>query len=98
MDLLVRKDNIKAVRKALSILPRTLDSMYEEAIQRIHGQGRESAKRALQILSWLTYALRPLSLVAMQHALAVETDNDDDGDGDSDGGDDDEDLKEFDED
>lgn len=88
MDLLVKKDNIKAVRKALSILPRTLDSTYEEAIQRIHGQGRESAKRAIQILSWLTYALRPLSLVAMQHALAVETDDDDD----------DEDLEEFDED
>lgn len=38
MDSLVKKDNIKAVRKALSSLPKSLDSIYDEAMQRIRSQ------------------------------------------------------------
>ncbi|RYP54685.1 hypothetical protein DL768_000621 [Monosporascus sp. mg162] len=75
MDLIVRKDNIKAIRKELSTLPRSLNSMYEETMKRIRNQ-EDGAERALQILAWLTYALRPMSLTAMQHALAVDEGDD----------------------
>jgi ankyrin repeat protein len=77
MDLLVKKDNIKAVRKALSSLPKSLDSIYDEAIQRIRSQDEDSVERAEQILAWLAYASRPLSLTAIRHALAVEDGDED---------------------
>lgn len=70
MDSLVKKDNVEAVRKALSSLPKSLDSIYDEAIQRIR-QDDHNVERAEQILAWLTYASRPLSLTAIRHALAV---------------------------
>ena len=71
MVSLVKKDNTKAVREALSSLPKSLDSIYDEAIQRIR-QDEDTVERAEQILAWLTYASRPLSLTALQHALAAE--------------------------
>ena len=72
MNSLVRKDNLKAVRKALGTLPRELDDSYEEAMQRIQSQDQEKAKRAEQVLSWISYALRPLTVKEIRHALAVE--------------------------
>ena len=72
MDSLLRKDNLKAVRKGQGTLPKGLDGIYNEAMQRIRSQDEETAQRAEQVLSWLAYALRPLTFAEIQHALAVE--------------------------
>src|SRR5579862_4271607 len=72
MDSLAKEDNLKAVRRALAALPRGLDATYDEAMRRIRGQNHAEARRAEQVLSWISYALRPLTLIEIQHALAVE--------------------------
>ena len=68
----MQKDNIKAVRKALLNLPRELDGMYGEAMQRIWSQDHDKVERAKQVLSWICCSLRPLTVTGIQHALAVE--------------------------
>ena len=75
MDSLAKEDNLESVRKALSSLPRELDGTYDEAMQRIQSQDHKNVKRAEQVLSWITYALKPLTLREIQHALAVEPDD-----------------------
>lgn len=49
-----------------------LDRAYGDAMERINGQNRGSKKIALDILSWITFAKRPLTVLELQHALAVE--------------------------
>lgn len=41
-------------------------------MERIKAQGRDSQELAEQALSWIICALRPLSTLELQHALAVE--------------------------
>lgn len=65
----------KAVRTALKNLAtgsEAYDQVYKEAMERINGQVKDQAELAKQILGWITCALRPLTTVELQHALAVE--------------------------
>jgi Ankyrin repeats (3 copies) len=72
LNSLARKDNLKALRITLANLPRELDDTYNEAMQRIRSQDDEKVKRAEQVLSWISFASRPLTVTELQHALAVE--------------------------
>jgi len=74
MDSLQSKASSKAVRKTLDRLPKDLDSTYEEAMRRIEGQSEDDKQLAEQILQWISFAIRPLSLAELQEALAVEPD------------------------
>jgi hypothetical protein len=49
-----------------------LKEAYNEAIQRIKGQLPEEFELAKNVLSWITYAQRPLTTKELSHALAVE--------------------------
>ncbi|TGJ80228.1 hypothetical protein E0Z10_g8546 [Xylaria hypoxylon] len=72
---LIGKDTPKAIRKALQKLttgPNAYDTAYKYAMERIGGQVQDQAKRAKQVLSWITCAERPLTKLELQHALAVE--------------------------
>ena len=48
------------------------DKAYSDAMERIQGQLEEQKELAIQVLSWITCAKRPLSTSELQHALAVE--------------------------
>lgn len=72
MDSLVHKNNRKAIHDALEKLPREVDDTYEEAMKRIQGQNQDDAELADQVLLWICFARRPLSIVELQHALAVD--------------------------
>jgi ankyrin repeat protein len=77
VDSLLDKDTKKRVRFALEKLPKgseALDQAYGEAIERIEGQLPGKRARAKSVLSWITYALRPLTTGELCHALAVEGD------------------------
>ena len=69
---------MKAIKSALNSLPKgtqALDAAYHEALNRIqaHKPGfRDPAKLAL---SWIVYAARQLSVLELQHALAIEEDS-----------------------
>ncbi|KAI0974349.1 hypothetical protein F4678DRAFT_422344 [Xylaria arbuscula] len=73
---LIGKDTPRAVRKALQMLAtgsNAYDSAYNSAMQRIIAQPSEQAKRATQVLSWVTCAKTLLTRRELQHALAVES-------------------------
>lgn len=69
MNSLEMQDNLRAVHKAIQNLPRELDAIYEDALERIRNQ---KVKRGLQVLSWICYAVRPLTVPELLHALAVD--------------------------
>ena len=72
MDSLVSKNNRKAIRIALENLPKSIEATYDETMQRIEAQNQEDRELADKVLSWISYALRPLSITELQHALAVD--------------------------
>src|SRR5579871_1436611 len=72
MDLLATKGTRRALREALETLPDTLDDMYRETMERITDQNEFDRQLALRVLSWVSYASRPLTLKELQHALASE--------------------------
>jgi hypothetical protein len=71
MDTLATKNNPKAVRDALDVLPTEVGVTYSEAMRRITAQSKDDKDLAESILVWVIYAQRPLSLRELQHALAT---------------------------
>jgi hypothetical protein len=74
MDSLVGKLNARQVRTALENLPEGMDNTYDEAMERVERQDDSRTELAKRVLSWITYAVRPLSVKELQHALAVVPD------------------------
>jgi hypothetical protein len=65
----------KAIRAALKRLPAGSDAYgcaYKDVIERIDWQVKGAKALAKQVLSWITYARRPLTTTELQHAVAVE--------------------------
>lgn len=69
------KRNRRDIEAALNSLPSSLDKMYDEAIERINSQNDDDASLARRIISWIFYALRPLTVKELQQALAVRPDD-----------------------
>ena len=72
MEALLNEDNLRGIRKVLLALPEELHETYEQILDRIRSQDLSKAKRANQILSWVAYSVRPLSMREIQCALAIE--------------------------
>ena len=71
MNKLVQQHSNKAVIHALKNLPEGIDDIYDDAMERIEQQRDVDRKLAKRVLSWITYAIRPLTVKELQHALAV---------------------------
>ncbi|KAH7061025.1 ankyrin repeat domain-containing protein [Paraphoma chrysanthemicola] len=74
-DSLLDKSTPKEVKSTLAKLSNgsaALDKAYGEALQRIEGQLSGDLERAKKLLSWITYAKRPLTTAEICCALAVE--------------------------
>src|SRR5438552_4048761 len=71
MDSLAKKVNRRDVREAVGSLPTELDELYDNAMQRIENQDKEEANLAKQVLSWISFALTPLTVAEIQHAVTV---------------------------
>ena len=67
---LATKPTRNALRCALESLPTELDNTYDEALQRIRDQKEEFASLAEEVLLWVLFAIRPLKIVELQHAIA----------------------------
>ena len=72
MTSLATKKDPNAIRKALKTLPEGLHGTYDEVMRRIESQNDDDKQLARRVLFWIFYALRPLTLGELQHALAVE--------------------------
>jgi ankyrin repeat protein len=74
IDSLTTKNTVKAVREALKVLPKDLESTYEDTMRRIERQNDDDRDLAQRILTWIPNAKRPMSVAELREALAVETD------------------------
>ncbi|OGM41499.1 hypothetical protein ABOM_008920 [Aspergillus bombycis] len=75
LDSLVGKMSPKALRNALRQLPtgtNAVNSAYRNAMSRIEGQVADRVELAKQVLSWVVCAKQQLTVLQLQHALAVE--------------------------
>ncbi|KAJ7440432.1 ankyrin repeat-containing domain protein [Mycena latifolia] len=72
IESLATKMSIKAVREAIRHLPKDLSHTYDEAMNRIKNQNEDDRHFALQALTWVAYAKRPLSVAELCEALAIE--------------------------
>ena len=60
-------------------MPRGLDELYRQTLERIQTQDGDDGALGMRIISWITHARRPLSVDELRYGLAVEyNDNDDD--------------------
>lgn len=57
-------------------MPRELDGLYKETLERIRRQSGEDGELGMRVLSWMTYSKRPLHVDELAHGLAVEYDDD----------------------
>lgn len=48
--------------------------MYDATFKRIEAQTEDDISLAKRALAWLTYALRSLTIIELEHALAVSSD------------------------
>ena len=75
MDSLRDKTSIKLIKKALETLPigsKALDLAYDGAMRRVGDQLEGFRLYAIQLLGWLTYSKRLMTLKELQQALAIE--------------------------
>ena len=72
MNSLARKPNVWKIKEALKSLPTTVSGTYAKTMARIDSQSKEQVSLARSTLSWVTCAMRPLSLQELQCAIAVE--------------------------
>lgn len=86
VDSLAYKKTSKAIRLTLNELHtdsrmpddekkyKVLDCAYKKAMERIKVQPIDFQDLAMLVLSWITFAERPLRSLELQHAIAIETD------------------------
>ena len=75
LNSLVNQDSRKRLRRALQTLPKELDRTYDDTMFRIENQDFQKIERARQVLSWISFAERPLTLRELQCALALEAED-----------------------
>ncbi|KAJ7291257.1 ankyrin repeat-containing domain protein [Mycena rebaudengoi] len=63
---------IATIRERLKTLSSNLELAYSQAMERIEIQAEERKKLAYLTLTWVTNAMRPLSVEELREALAVE--------------------------
>src|SRR6266496_6768147 len=71
LNYILDKEKPRDAIKALDSLPADMESAYHEVLVRI--ENNKSKETALQTLSWLFHARRPLRLNELQEALSIET-------------------------
>jgi hypothetical protein len=71
MNTVLQQQSEEGVTEALNNLPNDIDDIYNQAMERIEQQPKPDRELAERVLSWITYARRPLSVEELQHALAV---------------------------
>ena len=77
IDALKMVSNLRQLQKTLKNFPDNLESIYQQAMQRIHTQENNLMTLGCKILGLVTCARRTLSLKELQHALSVEASGND---------------------
>lgn len=75
LDSLTTKTDLRKFKAGLNSLPEGLDETYDEVMSRTLAQHPDYVALARKVIYWVFYAVRPLTLQEIQHALAVEPDD-----------------------
>src|SRR2546423_696054 len=73
LEELLNQTTTYELRQCLAELPQDLDSTWVRLLARIKAQPRNQANLAKRVLSWLSFAMRPLSLSELQEVLSIDT-------------------------
>lgn len=65
-----------ALRKAANELPKELDALYDSTMERVNSQDNDDARLAAQVIAWVYYSVKDLSIPVVQQALARQRDDD----------------------
>jgi hypothetical protein len=71
LEMLSEQRTPNAIHEAAEKLPSGLDNTYNDIMERISKQVQADIDLALKVLSWVTYAKRPLVPKELQHAVAT---------------------------
>ncbi|KDR67657.1 hypothetical protein GALMADRAFT_146939 [Galerina marginata CBS 339.88] len=72
IEMLKGANSLKKLRVILESLPAGVNDMYSSTVVRI--ESGDDCSLAMRALLWLTYAIRPLTITELQHALAISND------------------------
>ncbi|SJL14339.1 uncharacterized protein ARMOST_17795 [Armillaria ostoyae] len=72
MDSLAQTTNRKILRDTLGGLPDNMANAYDKTLERVDSQGMHDRDLAYRIFGWVAFARRPLTVLELRHALAVE--------------------------
>ncbi|KAJ2911930.1 hypothetical protein MD484_g8488, partial [Candolleomyces efflorescens] len=64
----------RALFNTLDTLPTTINDLFRDTMKRIDAQSEQDVLLAKKAILWLVYALGPLSMEQLQHALATNLD------------------------
>jgi hypothetical protein len=73
LDILEKCSSYRGLQKALNSLPKTLDETYARILASLPEEHKEEA---IQLLQFLTYSERPLTIEEAVDAIAVDLNND----------------------
>jgi hypothetical protein len=76
LNLLEDNQNQRDLFRTLQNLPSSINATFNATLDRVHRQPENARKTATRVLQWLTNALRPITMIELQHALAVEKETD----------------------
>ena len=72
MDALATKRTSKAIQETLQNLPTKIKDTYEQAMIRIEQKNNEDdRKMAMNLLLWIAFARRPLTVSEIEHATSI---------------------------
>jgi hypothetical protein len=71
IDALMECQSVAEVREAIHGLPKDISATYRNAIERIKQQRERNRRLAFAVLSWVTFAGRPLTVTELQYAVTV---------------------------
>ncbi|KAF3309294.1 hypothetical protein TWF173_011296 [Orbilia oligospora] len=72
---LCTKKSLKKLLDGLKTLPTGSEAYYkayESAMKRVDGQDTDSRELGMNVISWVTCSMKPLTIIELQHALGVE--------------------------
>ena len=74
LDALMECQSDAEVSQAIDSLPQDIAATYDNAIERIKQHRERNRRLAFAVLSWVTFAGRPLTVTELRYAVAVKPD------------------------
>ncbi|KAH6971456.1 hypothetical protein BKA56DRAFT_494602, partial [Ilyonectria sp. MPI-CAGE-AT-0026] len=72
MDFICNLTSVASLRTCLADLPSTYEKAYEITFERVLGQPESIVNLAKRVLNWVVHAKRPLTMLELQHAIAIK--------------------------